>query len=303
MHLTNYSLNKNSADFLENDDINSTEGHKWSLTALYGHVQNELGVDVDKVKRDINDIVNKTLICTDHIITGKLNSLRIPKGVCYEVFGFDILLDAVLKPWLIEVNVMPSLASTSEIDRQIKNQLIADLNHVLGFQPYDRKQFASDLESEKERRLVYGKSGEDTGLKRRNLFEMAALSLEEFEEEELEVIMECEDESHRKGHFEMTFPCDNMDRYMKFFSTQRYNNIILATWYRNKEWSILEPYLARYPVAMKEDLIKADSKAERKEIIRGREPAGSRTGAPRPSSGSRPTSASTGGRSTRSKVT
>ena len=40
----------------------------------------------------------------------------------------------------VQVNVMPSLASTSEIDRHIKNQLIADLNHMLGFVPYDRKQ-------------------------------------------------------------------------------------------------------------------------------------------------------------------
>jgi tubulin polyglutamylase TTLL4 len=106
MHLTNYSLNKDADEFEENDDIESTEGHKWALSALWKHMDRELGIDVNLVKQTINDIVNKTLISADHIIAGKLNSLRIPKGVCYEVFGFDILLDAKLKPWLIEVNAL-----------------------------------------------------------------------------------------------------------------------------------------------------------------------------------------------------
>jgi len=59
--------------------------------------------------------------------------------------------------------------------------------------------------------------------------------------------MECEDEAHRRGHFELTFPCVGMDNYMNFFSSQRWSNIILCTWFRDKNWSILEPYLARRP--------------------------------------------------------
>ena len=80
------------------------------LTSLQHDVKPLLDIvmDVNLVKQTINDIVNKTLISADHIIAGKLNSLRIPKGVCYEVFGFDILLDAKLKPWLIEVNAFNS---------------------------------------------------------------------------------------------------------------------------------------------------------------------------------------------------
>jgi len=39
------------------------------------------------------------------------NSSR-PKGenleLCFEVLGFDIMLDADMKPWLIEVNHTPS---------------------------------------------------------------------------------------------------------------------------------------------------------------------------------------------------
>ena len=39
---------------------------------------------------------------------------------CFEIFGFDILIDSDLKPWLIEVNLSPSLSTDSPLDHEIK---------------------------------------------------------------------------------------------------------------------------------------------------------------------------------------
>ena len=52
---------------------------------------------------------------------------------CFEVFGFDVLLDAHLKPWLLEVNVSPSLSSSSPLDKNIKNKLMSDSFHIVGY--------------------------------------------------------------------------------------------------------------------------------------------------------------------------
>ena len=45
----------------------------------------------------------------------------------YELFGFDVLLDAKLKPWLIEVNISPSLHSSSPLDLDVKSPLATEV--------------------------------------------------------------------------------------------------------------------------------------------------------------------------------
>lgn len=58
---------------------------------------------------------------------------------CFEVFGFDILLDSDLKPWLIEVNLSPSLSPDSPIDMVIKTNLLSDTFNLSGVRKFDRR--------------------------------------------------------------------------------------------------------------------------------------------------------------------
>nr|KAJ3418652.1 Tubulin polyglutamylase ttll13P [Polyrhizophydium stewartii] len=43
---------------------------------------------------------------------------------CFEILGFDIFLDAKLKPWVLEVNHSPSFTCDSPLDREIKSGVI-----------------------------------------------------------------------------------------------------------------------------------------------------------------------------------
>ena len=43
---------------------------------------------------------------------------------CFEIFGFDYILDDQFKPWLIEVNTNPSLEVTSKLLNQLFPRLI-----------------------------------------------------------------------------------------------------------------------------------------------------------------------------------
>ena len=48
------------------------------------------------------------------------------------VFGFDILLDHEFKPWLLEVNLSPSLSTDSALDFKVKGALLSDLFNLVG---------------------------------------------------------------------------------------------------------------------------------------------------------------------------
>ena len=47
--------------------------------------------------------------------------------------GFDVLLDASLRPWLMEVNTSPQLAAESPLDIAIKSSVMCELLNLVGF--------------------------------------------------------------------------------------------------------------------------------------------------------------------------
>ena len=46
---------------------------------------------------------------------------------CFELFGFDVIIDSNMKPWLLEVNSSPAMSMDGPVDWQIKPQLIKEV--------------------------------------------------------------------------------------------------------------------------------------------------------------------------------
>jgi tubulin polyglutamylase TTLL6/13 len=46
--------------------------------------------------------------------------------MCFEILGFDILIDSSFKPFLLEVNHTPSFTTDTPLDAVIKKNLIRD---------------------------------------------------------------------------------------------------------------------------------------------------------------------------------
>lgn len=67
------------------------------------------------------------------------------KRTCgFELYGFDILVDDTLKPWLMEVNVCPSLSSSSPMDRKIKHMLLIDILNLIGLEYFQKKKYLEE---------------------------------------------------------------------------------------------------------------------------------------------------------------
>ena len=68
-HLTNYSVNKKNANFLQNADAAQDNfGSKWSLSALWKYCKS-YGIDDVAIKRGIEDVIIKTMISAEHHMT------------------------------------------------------------------------------------------------------------------------------------------------------------------------------------------------------------------------------------------
>jgi len=50
---------------------------------------------------------------------------------CFELYGYDVLLDDTCRPWLIEINASPSLSTNSVEDKILKKQLIRDVMDIV----------------------------------------------------------------------------------------------------------------------------------------------------------------------------
>ncbi|KAI9562890.1 hypothetical protein GHT06_010346 [Daphnia sinensis] len=144
VHLTNYSVNKHCEGYVANEDANVCQGHKWTLASLWTYFHG-LGVDVEAIKSSLSDIVIKTLLSVTPVLNEMLKNNVANRYSCFELFGFDILLDADLKPWLLEVNISPSLHSTSSLDLSVKGPLI---KNVLNMARYQFPNNASSLSKE-----------------------------------------------------------------------------------------------------------------------------------------------------------
>ena len=112
-------------------------------------------LDVDMIFGQIYDIVIKTIISAEPLLwngvemyvpntyqfgTSSQIDTKQKNNNCFELLGFDILLDENLKPWLLEVNLSPSLSTDTQLDFKVKGSLISDLLTLIGIKNEEMQQ-------------------------------------------------------------------------------------------------------------------------------------------------------------------
>ncbi|XP_035183541.1 tubulin polyglutamylase TTLL5 isoform X2 [Oxyura jamaicensis] len=224
MHLTNYSVNKKSGDYVSCDDPEVEDyGNKWSMSAMLRYLKQE-GRDTA------------------------------------ELYGFDVLIDDTLKPWLLEVNLSPSLACDAPLDLKIKASMLSDMFTLVGFvcqDPGQRSGQAINHSSESVRRNPYQKlqrpvsaqsqpastrlrtrplSASDAEMKnfmssgREKTTGRQGSSVLGLSMEEIRVLRRVREENERRGGFIRIFPTPvTWDLYGSFLEYKTSMNYMLAT--------------------------------------------------------------------------
>lgn len=77
-------------------------------------------------------MIIKTLVAVEPTMLDLVTKTMEHRNNCFELYGFDVIIDSKLKPWILEVNVSPSLSSSSPLDRKIKHSLLSDILNLVG---------------------------------------------------------------------------------------------------------------------------------------------------------------------------
>ncbi|XP_011872996.1 PREDICTED: probable tubulin polyglutamylase TTLL2 isoform X1 [Vollenhovia emeryi] len=121
-HLTNFSLNKLGPGYSEKKERIGA-GCKWTFRQLRRYFE-QSGYSDWILWQRISCLVTLTILS---------QAAGIPRSSnCFEFFGFDVLIDENLKPWLLEVNLSPALSNDCEVDSEVKKPLLHDLFDLLG---------------------------------------------------------------------------------------------------------------------------------------------------------------------------
>ncbi|XP_060658802.1 tubulin monoglutamylase TTLL4 isoform X1 [Drosophila nasuta] len=247
MHLTNYSINKFSQNYAKNEDFNACQGHKWTLQSLWSCLENR-GVNTKRLWATLRNLIIRGIVSGESGLNRMYRQNVNFRYNCYELFGFDVLLDENLVPWLLEINISPSLHSELPLDLHVKGPMIqAVLNTALYQVPpklNERQQQEILEELQMQGPLVHDKRIFTTCLtaeevRKHNHFTSRAI---EFREEYVDTILDnllpddvrcliiAEDELARCKPLERIFPTPGTHTFLPYFENARYYNRLLDAW-------------------------------------------------------------------------
>jgi len=245
MHLTNYAINKDSENFIFNTDSERADiGHKRSLSSVWSYIDSH-GGNSKLLKRKIKKCIVKTLCAVQPHLAHSYkmcqpNSLE--DNMCFEVLGFDILIDHKLKPWLLEVNHSPSFTTDTPFDYKVKHQLIEDTIRLLHMNSNNRVKYYQQKQDEVNARVLGKGQGRLTKEEKEELHRKAMEERDKYEQKHL-------------GGYIRAYPDHKLDEKYKEY-------IAVAT----KSWEEFYGYNKR--TAVKERVNNKDTKTKDKALIK-----------------------------------
>lgn len=210
MHLTNYAVNKHSRMYVIDDEI----GSKRKISTLNKWFKMK-DIDVDEMWRKIDEIIIKTILAAYPILKHSYHTCfptHDKTYACFELLGFDVLLDWKLKPYLLEVNHSPSFHTDAQIDKDIKEGLLMNTFEMLNFQQCDKKKIIEEDRKRVRDRLLQGINSKDSNT---NDSIGTTSKPEKLEEDYLQKQFKWEEE--HMGNFRRIYPCSDCEKYEPFF--------------------------------------------------------------------------------------
>lgn len=118
IHLTNVAVQKHTEQY------NRETGGKWSLGEVKRYIEAKHGQEAaNRAFEDMQSVMIRAL----EAVAGVMQNDK----QCFELYGYDIMFDSSLKPWLLEVNASPSLTANTRTDYNLKFQMLNEMLDIV----------------------------------------------------------------------------------------------------------------------------------------------------------------------------
>ena len=214
IHLTNYAINKNNDNYMFNESADNADiGHKRSLQSIWKYID-EHGDDSKNLRLKIREIIVKTLCAVQPQLAESYKSCQPSDNdndKCFEILGFDILINHKLKPLLLEVNHTPSFSIDTPFDAKVKSNLLTDTIILLHMDSMKRINYYRQKEIDAQNRCL----GKSKGFKRYTKEERKIIKEENMEKRDKYELENC-------GGFTRIYPdLDDPNKYEIYIEKAR----------------------------------------------------------------------------------
>ncbi|XP_049792276.1 tubulin polyglutamylase ttll6-like, partial [Schistocerca nitens] len=211
MHLTNYAVNKYSRTYVVDDEA----GSKRKISSLNKWLEKK-EYNVEELWQNIDEVIIKTIIAAHPVLKHSYHACFPGHDytyACFELLGFDILLDYRMKPYILEVNHSPSFHTDAQIDRDIKENLLMDTFNILNLCQMDKRKVMEEDRKRVRERLLQGILHKD---QRYLLALMTNLNIGTHPHDHWK--QQAAWEEKHTGNFRRIYPCNDSEKYEQFFN-------------------------------------------------------------------------------------
>jgi len=151
IHLTNYSVQKHNKNFSKVEI-----GNEISFQSFQQELNRQNSGK--NFKKDIFPEITKIIGITAKAVKNKINIMN--RKNCFEIFGYDFILDINFHPFLLEINTNPGLEESSPLIKMLVPRMIDDALRLTidkGFESMD----GNDKKKNKSKFSVDGYNDEE----------------------------------------------------------------------------------------------------------------------------------------------
>ena len=117
IHITNHSIQKKSNNFEKYEF-----GNEISYNDFKEYIKKE-NISLEKFDKLINDMKDLIIISMNSV---KDKLKKINNVLCFEIFGYDFIIDKNFKPWILEINNNPGLGISSPLIEKLIPRMLDD---------------------------------------------------------------------------------------------------------------------------------------------------------------------------------